>query len=499
MRHSIVKAGVSINMQARKHVDVSSTDEGVRIKSDKNTYIYSHNAGVLIESAGSTDTFGHPDPDKKKRALDYVGGVVIKSNLGIYNYAQKNILNYAKGQLLLQSLKNTEILAGTFLNIYGRKQANLFSDKTIIIKAGATLKWVDRDTKKVIEKRSSGNVSIISEGAAVIAGATSTSLGGKGSPVNVVGIGRHAGVVDVEKYVTTSGIKKFLRSREDLVQYTVFKKERREQPHFKRLEDIKFRFLESYRYGDITQDSTDEKKDGIPGTLAQQEDLTTKRYGFESWDEKFVNESVPYPGFIKEKKFYYAPPKLFNLEKNAICTDLSSKANPGAVSPYIPSTEESAENPSADDAFTQDPLSDTSASEENSAAAEEEGQANLRKYLNKESPSPYGDEEEKEEEEGMLARKSFFKKYKVFKFNERDPDPDRDLSEKNEDIDSEYTGPFVNTAYEKRHFINSKGNVVEDYDETVQDDDEEKPLIEDEEALKQALKIPQIKIADIQE
>lgn len=474
MRHSIVKAGGSVNIQARKHMDFSSTDEGVRIKSEKNTYIYSHGAGVLIEANGSLDTYGSPDPEKKKRALDYIGGVVIKSNLGIYNYAQKNIMLYAKGQLLLESLKNTEIVAGSFMNMYGRDSTMMFSDKTVLIKAGSTQKWVDRYTKEVIEKRSGGNMAMISEGSAAFAGQTATSLGGKGAPVHVVGIGRHSGVVDIQKYINKAKLKKFIRSREDLIQYTIFKKERREQPHYKKLEDIKFRFLESFKYGDIVSNIHEEKTDVIPGTLAQQEDLTTERYGFEDWDEKAVNESIPYPGFLKEKKFYYAPEKLINLEKNKRCKDWSNKANPTA------GTDSTSDE-------------DQQVTEATDSEEEKQAQEGLRKYLNKEAPSPYGDDATEEEDTKEGQRKSIFKKYKVFKYNERDPDEDRDLTPPNSDVDLKYSGPFFGTAYEKHHFINGKGMVVEDYDETAQDNDEEKALIEDEEELSAALKIPQIK------
>jgi hypothetical protein len=431
MRHNIVKAGGSVNIQARKHMDFSSTDEGIRIKSNKNAYIYSDNAGVLIEANGSINTYGSPDPVKKQRALDYVGGVVIKSKLGIYNYAQKDILLYSKQQLLLQSLKNVEILSDTFLNIYGRASANLFSDTSVLIKSGQTLKWVDRITKKVKYKQTTGRMSLISEGTAVIAGQSATALGGVNAPVNVVGIGRHFGVVDVEGWCKSSGIKKWLRSREDLIQYTIFKKERREHPHFKRLEDIKFRFLESFKYGDIVGSKSDEKADGISGTLAQQEDLTTKRYNFEDWNEKIINGTGPYPGAKKEGEFYYEPSKLINLEENGRCKDWSNKAEPSKSPP-------------------------------------------------------------------KLKRSSIFKKYKVFKYNEKDPDPGLDLTPAEDKVDSQYTGPFQNTMNERHHFvIPGSGAVVEDYDETVTEADEEKILIEDSMDVQQALNIPELKVQGV--
>lgn len=313
LRHNIVKAGGSVSIVSKKHMDISSSEEGVRIKSEKNSYIYSNSAGVIIEANGNADTPGYPAAG---RALEYVGGVVIKSSLGIYNFAQKNILNYANENIYLESLKSLEVVADSWISLYGKKSLYMFAGKSILGKAGKTDK----------EGNSSGSVSFISEGTASFAGQDKTYLGQYQKPVVVSGA-KLTGVIKIQEYIQKAELKKFLKSRKDLVQYTIFKKDKKKDDYAKKLADIKFRFLESFQYGQMSN-PVEDAQDGIMLTLAQQDDLLTSLYGLDFWQETNVNGTYPYPGTAKGATFLYSIGAPVNLTKSNSGKDFTNKADP---------------------------------------------------------------------------------------------------------------------------------------------------------------------------
>jgi hypothetical protein len=70
------------------------------------------------------------------------------------------------------------------------------------------------------------------------------------------------------------------------------------------------------------------EEDAIPMTLAQQDDLLSSAYSLTDWEEKEVNETLPYPGKDLFENFYYSAEKPANLEKKGVSEDYTSKAEP---------------------------------------------------------------------------------------------------------------------------------------------------------------------------
>ena len=297
LRNSITKAGGSVNVSCKKHIDFSSTEEGLRFKTEKSHYFYSDNGGFVVETNGSTDTPGTPDP--KKEAIDDIGGIVFKSKLSIYNYAEKDIVNYAKNQFLLKSLNNVDIVAENSLTTYGKASLNGFSDGMILNMGQNTL--------------------TLAEGGAMMAGAGSTVLGQKDQNLGVI-YDDKSPFVDVIKGVLdtttlTASLGKAKEEKDKVLEKTTFQKE-------EKFNDLKFKFLKADKY-QLTPN-----EDAIPMTVAQQDDLLTGAYGLQEWEEKEINETYPYPGKELFENFYFSSDKPVNLEKKNVSEDYVNKAAP---------------------------------------------------------------------------------------------------------------------------------------------------------------------------
>jgi hypothetical protein len=298
LRHSVIKAGGSINMACKYHLDLSSSDEGMRIKTEKSQYFYSDKGGMVIEANGDKDTPGTPEPAKE--AIDYIGGIVLKSKLSIYNYAEKNIVNYAKENLLLQSLKNTDIIADTQLTLYGKRNVYMLADSGILSYSGQS-------------------TTILSEGGAAIAGSSSTALGQDSQNLGVM-YDKDSIFIDIIKGVVkvsdmTEGIKKMKDFKDEILKNTTFQDEQ----HF---DDLKFKFLKSNKY------KISKEQDSIPMTIAQQDSEASELYNLEEWEEKEINETYPFPGKELFEEFYCSSEGAVNLEKKAVSKDYTNMAEP---------------------------------------------------------------------------------------------------------------------------------------------------------------------------
>jgi len=298
LRNHITKAGGSISMACKRHIDLSSSDEGVRIKSEKAQYFYSDSGGIILESNSILDTPGSPDP--AKAAVEYVGGIVLKSKLGIYNYAEKDIVNYAKDRFLLQSLKSLDIVSDEGLTVYGKGYTAVYSDQNLSMYAG-------------------GQLYGIAERSAIFAGAAATILGQQDQKLGVMYDKKSffvdviSGIFPVSQF--TDQLDEILSAKKDILANTIFE-------NSENLDKLNFKFLSAEQYGLL-----DPAEDGIPITMAQQDDLLTGIYNLQEWEEKEVNDTMPYPGKDLFDLFYYSTEKPVNLEDNEMGSDYSNIAD----------------------------------------------------------------------------------------------------------------------------------------------------------------------------
>jgi hypothetical protein len=299
LRSFIVKAGAHINMDCKKHIDLSSTKEAVRIKSEKSQYFYSEKGGIVMETKGEEDNTGKPDP--KEQAIEEVGGIVFKSKLSIYNYAEKDIVNYAKKKVLFQSLENMDLIAPeNTITMYARDAVHVLSDDTISTYGAKT------------------NLHI-SDGSVILAGAGATVLGHEEQNLGIMYDDKSM-FIDILKGVfptteTTEELSKIKKVKDDILKQVTFYE-------VKKFEDLQFHFLKSDKY----EPKLKPNEDAIPASLAQQEDKLTGAYSLSTWEQEEINKSLPYPGKEMFENFFLDAEKPNNLEANGMGKDYSSKA-----------------------------------------------------------------------------------------------------------------------------------------------------------------------------
>lgn len=307
LRSLIGKVGKHLQIAAKEEIDFSSTEKGFRLKTDKSQYFYSDKAGIVLESKATIPTTGAPDPETE--AIDYVGGIVLKSMYGIYNYAEKEILNYTKGRLVLQSLEGMFFRSEALMSAYSKETMLLFSDGSLI---------ADGANSAVI---------VSSEGSVVCAGTGSTALGGEDTPLGIkydedsMFIDILKGAVPMDEIIAR--LEESKPPLENPIEFTLFQ----EPENF---EKLKFNFLKSSRYGNINPN-----EDAIPSSMAQQDDKLTSLYGLSDWTEVEINGTLPYPGKDKFENFYMDGEKPVNLQPipngKSWCNKAESEKTPSAI------------------------------------------------------------------------------------------------------------------------------------------------------------------------
>jgi hypothetical protein len=297
MRNMIAKVGGVVNIAAKKDIDLSSTERGFRLKTDKAQYFYSDNGGIVLDSNGSGGGTGTPDP--KTEAIEKVGGVVLKSKAGIYNYAEKEIVNYSKGKMVFKSVGNTLISSDGLVGV--KTQSNLIMQANQIISDGESSAFY-----------------LSSGGTAAFAGAGSSIFGNKDDNLGVL-YDKDSMFIDILKGVLpVSEIKTQLDGFSELLKDPLKTTTFTEPSKFT---DLKFHFLKSEKYKGLVKE-----EDAIPSTMAQQDDKLTSIYNYSAWVEKEINESLPYPGKEKFDEFYLDADAPKNLEQNPSGKSYSSKA-----------------------------------------------------------------------------------------------------------------------------------------------------------------------------
>jgi len=300
LRHAITKAGMHIDLSARKDVDISSTEEGFRLKTKKVQYFYSDEEGMILHSNGDRKT--HPIPETDE-AYQNMGGIVLKSETGIFSYSE-DLFARTTDRTLLKSgsmyLESTD----TGIHIKAQDKFNVTTDSLYL--GGANLRLHAND-----------QLMLISEGSAMFGGGSGTSIGQQGQ---VVGMVPHPGsfpaILDGVLPIgdITNALGKIAESETNLNYQETFGAPYQQDDKFT---GIEFRFLNSDKYN-LSDDS-----DQIPMTIAQQQAITLDTDTLVPWQEIPVNGTYPFPGADKWNN-YYATCQLQNLQKPE--TDIYSKA-----------------------------------------------------------------------------------------------------------------------------------------------------------------------------
>lgn len=282
LRHTVVKSGGSVAINANKHIDLSSTEEGLRIKTKKVQHYFAKDGGMLFQ----TDSSSTQAPSPESEAYEDFGG----------------ILFLAKDSSIFSKAKNTVVTAENTY-IVAEKVLGLESDQNIFLEAKQNA-YLMADTN--IYLYGDTGATVLSNSNVSVAGNEQTAIGKLGTRIamvpspgslpasldGVIAVSALTQIIDTIK-TANEEIKKATSSPFDSnAEY----------------EKIKFRFLSSDIY-----DLTDEE-DFIPMTIAQQEDASFSFLNLTPWKEEEESGTLPFPG--KDKfETYYVTSELKNLVK----------------------------------------------------------------------------------------------------------------------------------------------------------------------------------------
>lgn len=284
MRNMVSKVGGNFSLQAKNEIDISSTQGGLRVKTEQVQYFFSQNSGLVLEAGGEAASDFFPQDE----AVQGVAGVIIKAtNSGVfqfsnysYNRTKTRHISYS-GEHFIKADKNITNSA--------KDRIDIQTDTTITIGAQTILG--------------------IADGSLILTGVQNTIIGLKNQTFGVCPIGPVQGILEED------GIKDIREYNDKIAALKVqdYSSNFRKDEDF---EDLKFRFLSTDKYGLI------QEQDVIPQTVTQVEDALFKLHGLVEWKETEVNETYPYPG--KDAEFWYIGGVMNNLEKTK--NELHNKA-----------------------------------------------------------------------------------------------------------------------------------------------------------------------------
>ncbi len=292
-RNVVGKIGGNLSLATKNEIDLSSTEGGLRVKTNKAQYLYSQNGGILLH----TDSLGFSEgtlPYNTSDPIEFVAGIVMTAPNSTVSSYGRQVYNRAVDTLVLES---NQILTKS------KELTRLLSDNQIIVTSEQQFLTSNKQT------------TIFSKGTAIFMGDTSTAIAKKGQKYAIALQGIVEGLFEDE----IKKQKDFFTTIRNLVDTMMETKVEDSLLTFKLEENftnIKFRFLPSIRYGIAENDI-------IPQTLVQQEANSFTDYKTtQKWIETAINETYPYPG--KDMANCYVTMNLSNI--NNIDKELVNKA-----------------------------------------------------------------------------------------------------------------------------------------------------------------------------
>ena len=274
IRNLIGKVGQYVSLAAKKDIDLSSTEGGLRVKTEQAQFLYSKSSGVILQSDAESASEYQP----KDGVITSVGGIVLN--------APKAGIALHSAHSLYKTEANTVIKADTCMIDATHRVLLRSFDGFDVFTTGELILSAD---KALIA---------FTSGQAAFMGLKGTALGKKDQTIALSPFGPVQGVIPEETFTAWDDQVGELATN-DFLDYSFGY---REDTSF---DNLLFRFLgrDVYR---LT-----EKQDAIPQTLAQQEMVELKETTLVPWVEKPINDTYPYPGGTGENMYATAP--LFNL------------------------------------------------------------------------------------------------------------------------------------------------------------------------------------------
>lgn len=296
LRHLIGKVGGNVSVAAKDDIELSSTNGGYRLKTDKSQYNYSATSGILLHS----DATGPSEAQPVEGVITNLGGILLHA-------PKAAVTTHGKYSLI----KADELLA------IKADTAALDTDSRFLLRCE---KGVDLFTNGEMLISAKSQLNLFTEGQALLVGASATFVGAEKQTVAITPLGPAQGLIKL------SAFDKY-REQIDRILKEDFQHFSPVYAHDDSFDALKFRFPTSDQY------KVNIAEDLIPQTIAQQADASLNLGALKSWVENAVNDTYPYPG--KEKRQNYAMAALNNLAIDPVKDDLYNKAVNNEVSATI--------------------------------------------------------------------------------------------------------------------------------------------------------------------
>lgn len=287
LRNLIGKIGQNVSFAVQKDIDLSSTLGGMRIKTEQAQYLYSASSGIVLHADASAPAEYYP----KDGSITKVGGIVLHApNSGLVTHAAHSLFKSKGSSVIKSNLSMIDADARVLLR--SGDGFDVFTSGDLLFSAGK-------------------NLIGFTEGSAVFVGLENTALGIRKQTLAVGTMGPVEGLFEKDTFDDWKQKSADLASND----FQTFSFAYREDSAF---DELKFRFLSSQAYG------LRDREDAIPQTMAQQEDSQFSNLGLVKWEEKAVNDTLPYPG--AELTNMYATASLANLQFDPTLQDTYNKA-----------------------------------------------------------------------------------------------------------------------------------------------------------------------------
>jgi hypothetical protein len=288
LRNLVGKVGQNVALAARKDLELSSTDGGFRLKTDKAQYLYSATSGIVLHS-DVTAPYEYLASDNGP--ITEIGGIVLNTPKGgLVTNASHSLLKTAANTIIKSDL--TFIDADSRVMLRSGGGFDVFTSGDLLLSAGK-------------------NLIGFTEGTALFVGLDNTAVGMQKQTIAISPFGPVEGLFEKDTFNDWKQKASELATGD----FQDFSFGYREDTAF---DELKFKFPSSTNY------QLSERLDAIPQTLAQQEDGQFQNLGLIPWVEKEVNSTMPYPG--KDLPNMLATANLANLQFDQSLGDTYNKA-----------------------------------------------------------------------------------------------------------------------------------------------------------------------------
>lgn len=291
LRHLVGKVGHSINLAAKQHIDFSSTDEGLRIKTEKNMHLFSKEGGIILQS--DSENFSVPGPDDE--AYNTGGGILlVAKDSGVLSYGQ-TVFSFAEELAGMKSSNTLLLQAPVGEARINAQNVRLLCSQTMTLACDET-------------------ISIISGNSVQLAGTNNTSIGNKGERISMTPTPGSLpasldGVLPVDDLLDVQRELKAIFDKTEKIGIASFEEGMK-------LATMNFRYLASEKY------NLDES-DFLPMTIAQQDSEILDGLPLNEWEETDEEGTLPFPGKDKFEE-YFLTSKIENLFEDS--GDLTTKS-----------------------------------------------------------------------------------------------------------------------------------------------------------------------------